>query len=193
MDQNNIKKELVFSEPAGQVLSDILKKYKLEEPADEVFKKIEIDQPMFAEIITDATRNLFRGSIKETELSPLLKDKLNIPKESAEALAVDIKVQLLPLLKEVTTTPEEKMEQPPQIENDNPMSFVKTAPTVSVEENEKILKINRESAKNSAANKEPITPSGIKKTKTVQTNNVEKPVSQPIRPKGPDSYREPIE
>ena len=54
---DNSKNELLFSEGAGEILFSILKKYKLEETDDEVFQKLEKEQPLFGEIITTATRN----------------------------------------------------------------------------------------------------------------------------------------
>jgi hypothetical protein len=177
MDQkNNTEKQLIFSENADQILSDILKKYKLDETDDEVFKKLESDQPLFGEIVTDVTRNLFSGSIKEPQLSSLLKDKLNISKESAEALALDIKGQLLPLVKEVEVPPE-GIETKVETKKETTEIFPKIEPTELAKETE----IKTEDKTSPA------------KTIKKPLPTAKEPPTQIKQSSGPDTYREPIE
>ena len=195
----NQQKELFFSENIIQVLFDILKKYKLLETEEEFLKKLEKNQPFSGEIITGLAKDLFRGTIKETELVSLLKDKLNIQKETAETLATDIKQQFLPLLKEeIIIIEEPAIEKIVQTNDEDTTSIIKKPSVVSVEENEKILKTARESTKESTINNVPADIETLKAAprrikKTTPLNTIEQTPTQPKQSKGSDKYREPIE
>jgi len=196
MEQTNSpKKQLFFDETFLKVSSDVLQKYKLDESPEELIEKMKTDKQLYCEIFMDIVRNLFGKSIKENELVPLLESKLSISKEIAEKLGIDIKEKILPLIKEVETPTEEQKEETReniQTEKDDELSFIKKTPIISVEENEKVLKKEREPI----ITKKPIDTEEIKKpVKKKDGSSLEKAkesTPQSKQPKGPDSYREPI-
>ena len=193
----NLKKQLIFDDTFLEVSSNILREYKLDETPEELVEKLGANKPTFAVIFMDIVRNLFGGAIKENELSSLLKDRLNISKEAADRLTADTKGKILPLMKEVDVPEEqvEKTEEKPQIEENNPLSFIKKPLITNVEENEKILKKDRSYLGESIINKEPVDKEEVKKNvkKPVPSDKIKESVPQPKRPSAKDSYREPIE
>ena len=185
---NNQQQELTYAEGIGGVLSDILKKYQLDETEEQGIKKLEADQPFFGEIVMGLVKDLIFDKIQDKDLTILLQQKLNISQKTAEDLTADIKEKILPLIKKVSVPTEETAEKPViQIAENNPQPFIKTTPNISVEENENILKEKRV----------PIAKELKKETKKISNPiSIKRTASQPTQPtqsKGPDSYREPIE
>lgn len=177
MDKNtNQKEKLIFQENMGEILSNILQGYKLDETDDEVFKKMEDDKPLFGEIIMDAIRDLLFGKIQEKDLSALLQKNLNIPQNIAENLTNDVKTKIIPLIKKVPDEePEEIMPNTPIVSTVLP----KIKPPMGVAE---VLEKNKQ------------IPTPKKPMSTViQEEKKDRPTQKIKQASGPDNYREPIE
>jgi len=167
MNQTNTARETFFSDDAEQMFFSILKKYNLDETDDQVFSKLEVNQPFFGEIVMNITRNFFEGSIKKGDLSSLLKEKLNISMETSEALAKDIEEQIIPLVQKIEAPSEEEEEKG---------------------EEEFITKEEQE------LEKEPDIFPQAKPTEVIEKPKLEPPpTTQTEQPKKPDTYRESIE
>lgn len=150
----------------GYHFSEILKRYGLEEKEEEAFEKLEKDEALNGEILSELCSNLAKNLISETDAVANVQKKLNINEETAKKLINDIKTTILPLLKEI---------------------FKKR-----YNSEEKIEKKIPEEVKPITA-KNPATP--IKKPKIQkEISKLPKKIIQTERPKssGSDSYREPI-
>lgn len=103
MTNDNIQyQRVVFPlEETDPVISEILKKYNLEETVEEVFKKRKISNRA---VLIQSTRKFVSDKLPDKELSSLLQKGLNITKESAEKMTQDIKIKIIPLAKKVTIT-----------------------------------------------------------------------------------------
>jgi len=101
MTNDNIQyQRIVFPlEETDPVISEILKKYNLEETVEEVFKKRKISNKA---VLIQFTKKFVSDKLPDKELSSLLQKGLNVAKESAERMTQDIKIRLIPLAKKVT-------------------------------------------------------------------------------------------
>ncbi len=181
--------KLLFEENIGQVLFEIIKKYKLEESTDEVFKKIETDQPFPEEIIINIIEDLFFGKIQEKNIPILLQQKLNISQDVSENIFSDIKIKIMPLIKkspESDDTEPTAKEKSQTIESNRPDLTKKIIEPNKVAEkvSEKIIR-NPTSSINPAENERNRKKIGrtetSKEIKSIKQKNIQ------------DNYREPIE
>lgn len=193
---NNPKTQLFFDESFLQVSSDVLKKYKLDETSEEFAEKLKNNERLLGEIYMDVVRGVTHNTIKENEMASLFMEKFNLSKEAAEGLAKDTKEQIIPLISEGPVPAEEP--EAPVIEN-TPLSIVRKPPIMNVEENEKLLKKEREPIVSmqpvqplASTDTEDLKPSLKKAKRVLAPNKTAEPTPRPERPKGPDSYREPI-
>ena len=107
---NNQNKKTVFLGDTAPIVSEILKKYGLEEEDEDIFEKIEQGKPcLLGGIILDIVIELAQGKILKKELVVSIQKYLNIPKEKAKKMAEDIEKKLLTLVEKV---PKEKAEVP---------------------------------------------------------------------------------
>jgi len=180
------QQDLIYSEGILQILSDVLDKYKLKETADEIFKKLETNEKSHRAIVMSIVRNLVFGNIQEGELPSLLSKELTIDSKTAEDLAVDIKKNIFPLVKKGTIIPEETEIEKPQIGDITPPS-IKKSPLVGAEEIVKNIAVSEPTAteESKKAPKKVIRP--------MMAEKIKEEAPQPSRPRGQDSYREPIE
>ncbi len=175
--QNN-NQRIIFEVPESttpaKVISDIMKKNEI---IDVPYENLKNDEKPKLAIISDLTKDFFINALSEEKLSGLLQTQLKITKEKSTYLIKDIKKNLIPFTKKITI-PEQS---PAEMDEENPLSFVKKAPKISVEENEKKMQKNRGVAmpRNPVAEK---------------LNKIPKKNTQSERPKssGHDSYREPV-
>lgn len=105
--EKNQNQVVVFSEDTAPVISEILRKYDLEETDDETFEKLEKGIPLRGEVILNITEEITLGTTSTQELTSSLQKNLNIPKEIAEKLTEDIKRKLIALAQKV---PKEDLE-----------------------------------------------------------------------------------
>ncbi len=175
----NLKKHFVFDESFFDVLSEVLKKYNLEESPEKLVKKVETGEKFFSKIFMDVIKSFFKNDLKEEELKSVFINELTLSDSSAINLIKDAKEKIIPLIKEELVQ-EEKIGIPPQpekIEN-NTKSFVKT-PQIN-DEDEVMLKPEVPSIEDLKSN--------IKKIPTFK-----KPPTPRKQTSGSDRYREPIE
>ena len=106
------QKKIIFPENTSIIISDLLKKYGLEEDEETLLGKYESGEPTNGEIISGLLRSIAdKGdmhdvSIQEMEL--VLAEKLGTTIEKAKGLAKDIKEQILDLATTGEIAPEEK-------------------------------------------------------------------------------------
>jgi len=122
MPNNNQKnKKIVFSGDTAPIISEILKKYGLEEVDEDILGKIEQGKPcLLGGDILDIVIEIAQGKILKKDLVFSLQKRLDIPKEKAKKLAKDVEKKLLVLVKKVpeeeTKTPEKTLvSKKPQI------------------------------------------------------------------------------
>ena len=145
----------------SSLISDILKKYGLEESFEDINKKLINGKLSNAGIINNLSKDLIDGLISEPNFISALEKNFNIQKELAKQILGDIKKIILPPLKKI-------IEKRAWLFSDKNMQAI---------------------TKNSS-----IAP--IHKIKQIEKNilkplgSIEK-IERP-KPKGPDTYREPI-
>jgi len=111
MDIFNIKKNLrvIFIDEAEVVFSDILKSFGLQETDEEFDEYILHNQESRESIARDAVVVMAKKLIPQEKLIEILQKHLQIPKESAGGIIINIKNKLLPLL---LVFPDEKFNDP---------------------------------------------------------------------------------
>jgi hypothetical protein len=101
INDNNITEEQIFSQKdTSDIISEILKKYGLDENEEEVFEKLQKAEPLRGEIILNLAIQITQKKIPPKELAPLLQKQLAISKKTAEDLSQDIEIKLFDLVKE---------------------------------------------------------------------------------------------
>ena len=174
----------------GYRLSEILKKYGLEEEEEKGFEKLEKDEPLNGEVVSEICSNLAKNLILETDATLSIQKKLNITEGVAKEIINDIKNVILAQLKGF-------------IAKRYNLSANKNAPDTTVERIEKKLlaEVKPTMAEEPISSKNIKTP--VKRVKKY-TKNLEiseedskfpKTIIEKEMPKqgGPDRYREPVE
>jgi len=125
-------KKIYFSGDTAEIISDILKKYGLEETDEELAKKIfeEEDFIIHGGVILKYAISLVKKETTEKEIPGLLEKELNVSKTIAEGLTNEIKNRLVA----IATT--EKPKEPKTIE-DKPIIDIK--PPISIPRAEEIM------------------------------------------------------
>jgi hypothetical protein len=98
--ENNILDEEDKSS-IGYHLSEILKKYGLEEEEEKSFEKLEKDEPLNGEFIGEICSNLAKNLISEKDAILSIQKKFNITEGTSKEILNDIKNIILPQLKEI--------------------------------------------------------------------------------------------
>ncbi len=154
VNQKNLR--VIFTQEAEVIFDNILRNIGLQETDQELDEYISSNQESRAMIIKDAVEDLAKKNIYEKEFVDWLENIMQVPRESAKKIVSDIKVKLLPLL---LVYPEERFNNPAFQEEVSKKVFgvdgqlpaspysVKKTEVSNVEENEKILKQNKEKAK----------------------------------------------
>ncbi len=161
------------------LLSEILKKYGLEEDPDRAFEKIEKFAPTNGDIASKICSDLAKNLVSEPDAALSLTKNLGMPEEKAKQIITEIKNIVLPPLKEFLTKrakifQDENTKKP--VEKNSGQTF--TPPPTQPKKDTEIM------------NKEKI----IRKAKTIKKfdDNL-KSIPQQKQTRGPDNYREPIE
>ncbi len=179
---NNQNTKIVFSEDIDQILIEILQKYKLEESDDKTFEKLNKDERFNGEILMDAVKKIVNEEMQKKDLPLLLEKELNLTKNLAESLTLDIENKILISVKKINEEETEKEKlitaKPINLINENP---IQTAQTI-VEEKITPSAIAHEQK----VKKEKKIPSLIENKEGISTN-----IKKQSRVN--DSYREPIE
>ena len=118
MPNNNQKnQEGVFLGDTVPIISEILKKYGLEEEGEDILGKIAQGKPcLLGGIILDIVVEIAQGKILKKDLASSLEKRLEIPKEKAKKLADDVEKRLLVLVKKAPKEETEIPEKPLKIE-----------------------------------------------------------------------------
>jgi len=193
-DTNNKKQRVVFPTNTFQIVSEILQKYNLQETDDEILKKIEKNESFNGEIITGVVEKVVLGEMPKKEMPVLLQKELNIPKDSAQNLSLDIENRLL-LSTEKVDEEEEEIEEIKEKISEEKKQIEDIFPKIKPTTEEKLETATVASPKIGIL-KETVATTPIKKEeKIIKTKKLitKKPTSQKEQTKGPDPYREPIE
>jgi hypothetical protein len=179
MDDNKIS----FTIDTSDVVSEIIEKYKIKDFDETVIEKLESGEAIVVPgfIILETAKKMFTGELVESDALKSLVNILGITEVDSQNLINDIKTKLLPFTQKDTET--KKLEN---IETVKTEAEIKTDNTTEKpEENTDIFpgpKNGRNKLKTAIpSKKEP----AIKKSQTITEE-------ANIGPKGPDSYREPI-
>lgn len=120
---NNQK--MVFLGDTLPIISEILKKYELEDTDEDILGKIEQGKPcLLGGIIFDIVIEVVQGKISKKDLVSSLQKYLDIPKEKAKNIAKDIEERLLVLVKKAPKEKTEIPEKPPATKK--PLKIEKT-------------------------------------------------------------------
>lgn len=174
-------KKIYFSGDTAEIISNILKKYSLEETDEDLAKKMfgENQGPFVIRggVILRAAISLAQKETTEKDIVLLLKKELNISQTIAEGLTNEIKIQLV----KIATT------NKPITKNEDADIFPNIKPPISVAESTEINIPSsevpeKEPRGKQARNRRPAT---VEETKKFTT--------QKIQSKGPDKYRESID
>jgi hypothetical protein len=106
INQKNIA--VLFDEKSETALSEIIKKYDLEEHGEEIFKKIKEHRMFNDSVIVHVVMDFMMGKISTRQFLEGLHKGLSISKEETKALSVDIMDNLIPLLEKI---PEDELEE----------------------------------------------------------------------------------
>ena len=91
------------NEPSvSSLLSEILKKYGLDEDIEKIAEKLEKDEPVNLEIINSIADDFENNKISAQDFPPSLQRDFNIPEETAKKMAADIINVVIPMLKKIT-------------------------------------------------------------------------------------------
>jgi len=171
METSNTDAKIYFSGDTAEIISNILKKYSLEETDEELAKKMlaEEDVPFIIRggLILETAISLVKKELFEKDAIIILQKELNVSQIIAEGIITDIKIGLVPI-----ATPKKdviKKEEPPI----NTMKE-KNDREVSATESPERKKLEK-----------------IKKPIVIEKFGI--PIPQTRQQKGPDSYREQIE
>ncbi|MCX6806505.1 MAG: hypothetical protein NT135_00015 [Candidatus Berkelbacteria bacterium] len=189
-DINNYGK-VIFDRDTSTAVSEILKKYNLNESPDEVFNKIEKEEILNGVAILTIVEEIVLGTAQKENLASLIEKKLKIPKQTAQELAIDVNEKLLLGARKATQEEIDALENEPE-------------PTL-----ESMLESTLESTEESQEELNPFVASPIKplepnlpfkpeititENQTPLTQPYEKITNQPPDEKRKeDAYREPIE
>lgn len=143
-DNTQSKHEIVFSEEIGSVILGILKSFSLREEPDKIFEKLIEHKPLNGEFVRLCVEDVAIGKTRKEDLPRLFQKHFNITAETSEKLTNEIKNKVLSMAEKVNmgaeTTP---LMQPPK-----KIHPAQNSTTRGAEENEKVLKQSRESARN---------------------------------------------
>ena len=163
METNN--QRIIFNTPEETTPASIISEILKKNGIGDVADDLLVENKIpKLKIVSDASKDFFDKKISEENLISLLQNQLSIPKENAVGITAGLKEKLIPFGLKVTVP--KYVEKPTE---DNKISTPinpKVEPTKTV-----------------------------KKTRTIKNVPIEpeKIVPKSVQPKGPDTYREPIE
>lgn len=193
METPNPNKKVYFSGDTAEIISNILKKYSLEETDEELGKKLlsedEKQEPFVIRggVVLKTAISLFNKEITEKDASTFLQKQLNTSQTIAGGMVNEIKTNLLSIAtteKPVKAAPETVAK--PATEMKPLPSFAKAAEPI--EENPVMPEEKPRSKPELPTKKQ----EKIKKP-AIPPEEIKKSAPQSKQPKGPDSYREPIQ
>ena len=202
MEKNN--KKIVFDLPEEAVLGDIfdeiLKNNNLEETTEDFFASIKNNQDPRVLILIDAAKIIFQKKIPEEKIIELLQKHLDVSKEAAEKIVVDIKQKITPYVKEVSIDNIDNK----SIKEISAQEFIlekikknmpNQQPSYSqISETEKVKKVEIKNVEENAKNlkksdlRDEVKTQQISKEENSNKNTIEQP-----KDNKKDVYREPIE
>lgn len=201
MEKNN--KTIIFNLPGETVLADvfdeILNNNGLEETTDDFLKSIENNQEPRVLLLIDVAKTIFQKKIPKDKTVELLQKHLEISKEKAEKLVIDIEQKIIPYVKEISNKEgEEDLKEKLSAQDFILEKIRENAPSKIVNQEDGLLKekVKMVEIKNVEKNAE-----NIKKTltrgnivpKMPVTQNFGEELNRDIKDKKKDVYREPIE
>lgn len=86
---------LIFPENSASIITNILKKYGLEESNKELFEKWEKNQKDRGEILVDLLMKILETDFSVSELAALAQKELNIPSRKAQKIIGDLTKEVL--------------------------------------------------------------------------------------------------
>ena len=172
---------VIFTEKADIVLSDIIKRYSLQETEAEAFEKYEKEKLPKIVVLDHLTRDFVLKILSEKDLVNSLQKELEIPQQTAEKISKDIITGLIPLLEKI---PEDELENY-NLKNQPNSNYDNTA---ALE-----IKKNIPAPLKELKGKSALPFKKIKNPALPAAEEIKKPAPQSTQPKGPDNYREPIE
>lgn len=175
MADNNYGK-VIFDRDTSAAVSEILKKYNLDENTNEGFNKIKNEELFNGEYILMMVEEIILGTAEEKNLASLIETKLKIPKQTAQELAIDVKEKLLLGARKATQEEIIALENESEIETEPVSEY-----SESIEERQVVPN--------------PFVAPPIKPVEPIVPDRSEARVAKnqpPIEKKRDDAYREPI-
>lgn len=114
MDKN--QPTIIFDQDTGQIISDILKKYDLEENDDKIIEKLENGDPFNASILINLAESVISGIISEANIVLEIQKRLNTANDIAINLFADLKSKIIPFGKVASKEEIVAMEEEEKIE-----------------------------------------------------------------------------
>lgn len=187
MAQDN--QETTIFDPVVPAVSEITKKYGIEETREDAIKRLKEGKPAKGFFIVRISKDYLQKKISEEDLLSSLKKNLEISEDTAQKIFSDIKGVLIPVLRKIPEPIGKPVEK--TMENISMSGKTELAEEKNIDlfPNAKLPKNSSEPTEHMPSTEEirkkikkPITP--VKNPETIP---------QSKQPKGPDSYREPIE
>jgi len=94
MNQERNKK-LIFPEHTSEIISELTKKYKIDESIDQILDKMKRGEKTKGRKIANLLREIVRGKLPKKDLSLEIEKRLNIPETKATDLAKDLQEKIL--------------------------------------------------------------------------------------------------
>lgn len=221
-EQTKEKLRVLFTPKANSALESIMDEFNLRETPEEYIKKIQQGKMSNIVVIDQITKDFAVNGKKEPAMAEVLQKEINLPTEIAGKLAKEIFARIMPFLEKY---PEKNWEDPEFVkelarkmfggpkEEDVNSGRIKAPAFLNVEENEKLLREEREGHAEpgeEAPRFEAPTVPPVEKLKPQQQHSQAQPrqfskepeeksklPKNPIAPRpkannGPDKYREQV-
>lgn len=167
----NQNAKMFFSPELSRAVSELLKKYNLQEPSEDFWEKLENNKKTNGQIIISETENFIAGKTKK-QIAKSLEGLLNLSAGIAEKITDDIEKETAPII--VKFQPQEEPEEQPEEESE---FLTKLKPPIGLSAGQSIHDIDEKNLEEQDENKK-ILP--------------EKKEENPPDKKQSDSYREQI-
>jgi hypothetical protein len=176
MIQENITKTIF--DPIGLAVTEIAKKYNVEETKEDAIQKIRQGKEPRLGFIVKISKDYLQKVVSDIDLINLLKKNLEISEDMAKKMSLDIKEKLVPILKEILAILEKN-------ENEEDIRYVN--PTIGPK-----INIAETTDENLEKSEKPAIPLK-KEKKSIISEKISELIQPPKQNRGPDNYREPIE
>lgn len=209
MDAQNNNIRAIITEKADLALDDLAKKFNFQEGDDEAAKRASEGRSSKVTIASHFAQDFAKGILAEKDLVLALQKDLEVSQQVAEQVAKELITTVVPLLEKVS---EESLNKPaPEFDGGlekpaprSPEDFdifpkVKPLETASQTMENKAVEPSIQTFRNKPKEKM-VAPTKKKTTfkkvvepePKIEPEVIEKPAPQTKQPRGPDSYREPI-